>query len=76
MSLTGCFSDQQKQFFQCRLEAIKAYPDDDGIFGRRSEYIQTCMGTAGYQIASREQDGSIVAPWCQSFSRDARRRVG
>jgi len=23
--LTGCFSDQQKQFFQCRLEAIKAY---------------------------------------------------
>jgi hypothetical protein len=62
MSLTGCFSDQQKQFFQCRLEAIKAYPDDDGIFGKRSEYIQTCMGTAGTKSQVASKTAALLLP--------------
>jgi len=69
--LTGCFADQQQQFFHCRLDAIKAYPDDDdGPWSRRSDYIQACMGAAGYQIASRELAGVIVASYCTPWSRE------
>lgn len=63
--LTGCFADQQKQFFQCRLEAMKMYPNDEGgSYSQKSDFIQACMGAAGYQVASREMAGAIVASYC------------
>jgi hypothetical protein len=70
--LTGCFADQQQQqFFHCRLDAIKVYPDEnDGPYSRRSDYIEACMGAAGYQIASRNLDGIIVASYCTPGSRE------
>jgi len=69
--LTGCSADQQRQFFECRLEAIKAYPDDDGgPWSKQSYYIQACMGAAGYQIASRGEVGAMVATYCTPWARE------
>jgi hypothetical protein len=49
--LSGCVVDQSRQFHQCRLDAIKLYPQDEGgPWSRTSTYIYSCMEAAGYTL--------------------------
>ena len=54
--LTGCFSDQQRQFHQCRLDAMKLYSNDEGgPWSRASQYVYDCMEAAGYTLKVSSQ---------------------
>jgi hypothetical protein len=75
--LCGCIADQKKQVATCEIDAKRAFPDKTwrGVSASpdMANFIQACMGVAGYDFVCRPEDMSLSADY---FCYRPRRKLG
>jgi len=70
LALAGCAPDASEQFNNCKMEATRVYAPTPGgaTEGEMASYTSMCMQANGFEMYTRPNDCSVLAPYSTQLS--------